>query len=73
MYKQDKSEQEKSKLAKLGSTSEVSSTDAKKPRNCICRQPRACNIDKKSIVCFCARSYIQGINANSKYFEMKRI
>lgn len=60
--------QDKSKPGKLGSTSKVSSTDAKHPRNCICRQSRPCNFDKKSIVCFCSRSYIQGINANSKYF-----
>ena len=40
----------------------------KQTRNCLCRLPAQCNYDKKTgtkpIVCYCACSYIQGINSN---------
>lgn len=41
----------------------------KQTRNCLCRLPVSCNYDKKTgtkpIVCYCACSYIQGINSNT--------
>lgn len=41
----------------------------KQARNCLCRLPASCNYGKKTgtkpIVCYCACSYIQGINSNT--------
>lgn len=41
----------------------------KQTRNCLCRLPAPCNYGKKTgtkpTVCYCACSYIQGINSNT--------
>lgn len=41
----------------------------KPARNCLCRLPAPCNYGTKP-VCYCACSYIQGINANTMLSAM---
>lgn len=46
----------------------------KQARNCLCRLPAPCNYDKKTgtkpIVCYCACSYMEGINSNTMLSRM---